>query len=31
LTGRYGGNVPGLTVTRQSLEDVYLTLTGSNR
>jgi ABC-2 type transport system ATP-binding protein len=31
LTGRHGGNVPGLTVTRQSLEDVYLTLTGSNR
>jgi len=29
LTSRHGGNVPGLTVTRQSLEDVYLTLTGS--
>lgn len=31
LTSRHGGNVPGLTVTRQSLEDVYLTLTGSTR
>ncbi|MEO3744783.1 ABC transporter ATP-binding protein [Plantactinospora sp. B5E13] len=26
LTARYGGPVPGLTVTRPSLEDVYLTL-----
>jgi ABC-2 type transport system ATP-binding protein len=31
LTSRHGGNVPGLTVTRQSLEDIYLTLTGSNQ
>ncbi|MEE6263476.1 ABC transporter ATP-binding protein [Plantactinospora sonchi] len=26
LTERYGGPVPGLTITRPSLEDVYLTL-----
>jgi ABC-2 type transport system ATP-binding protein len=31
LTGRHGGSVPGLTVTRQSLEDVYLSMIGSNR
>lgn len=31
LTSRHGGTVPGLTVTRQSLEDVYLALTGSDR
>ncbi|MEV0267859.1 ABC transporter ATP-binding protein [Hamadaea sp. NPDC050747] len=29
LTARYGGAVPGLSVTRPSLEDVYLDLIGS--
>ncbi|KKK06546.1 ABC transporter ATP-binding protein [Micromonospora sp. HK10] len=29
LTARYGGTVPGLKVTRPSLEDVYLKLIGS--
>lgn len=28
LVGRLGGEVPGLTVTRPTLEDVYLSLTG---
>ena len=28
LADRYGGEVPGLTVTRPSLEDVYLELIG---
>jgi ABC-2 type transport system ATP-binding protein len=28
LARRFGGEVPGLTVTRPTLEDVYLTLTG---
>ena len=28
LAARYGGEVPGLTVTRPSLEDVYLELIG---
>ena len=28
LTARYGGNVPGLSVTRPTLEDVYLDLIG---
>jgi ABC-2 type transport system ATP-binding protein len=28
LVGRYGGNVPGLTVTRPTLEDIYLDLIG---
>ena len=31
LTARYGGTVPGLKVTRPSLEDVYLKLIGSER
>jgi ABC-2 type transport system ATP-binding protein len=31
LSNRYGGTVPGLTVTRPSLEDVYLDLIGSSR
>jgi ABC-2 type transport system ATP-binding protein len=31
LAARYGGEVPGLTVTRPSLEDVYLELTGAGR
>ncbi|MBY8873851.1 ABC transporter ATP-binding protein [Micromonospora sp. PLK6-60] len=30
LTRRYGGPVPGLTVTRPSLEDVYLDLIGDH-
>lgn len=29
LTARYGGAVPGLSVTRPSLEDIYLDLIGS--
>jgi ABC-2 type transport system ATP-binding protein len=29
LTARHGGTVPGLTVTRPSLEDIYLDLIGS--
>ncbi|MEV6368404.1 ABC transporter ATP-binding protein [Micromonospora sp. WP24] len=28
LAGRFGGEVPGLTVTRPTLEDVYLTMIG---
>ncbi|MFJ8004711.1 ABC transporter ATP-binding protein [Streptomyces fagopyri] len=28
LTGRFDGEIPGLTVTRPTLEDVYLRLTG---
>jgi len=31
LAARYGGEVPGLTVTRPSLEDVYLQLIGQER
>ena len=31
LAARFGGEVPGLTVTRPSLEDVYLDLIGSPR
>jgi ABC-2 type transport system ATP-binding protein len=31
LAARYGGEVPGLTVTRPSLEDVYLELIGGQR
>jgi ABC-2 type transport system ATP-binding protein len=31
LAARYGGEVPGLTVTRPSLEDVYLQLIGGRR
>jgi ABC-2 type transport system ATP-binding protein len=31
LAERYGGEVPGLTVTRPTLEDVYLTLIGGSR
>jgi ABC-2 type transport system ATP-binding protein len=31
LAARYGGEVPGLTVTRPSLEDVYLELIGSRQ
>ncbi|WP_019872565.1 ABC transporter ATP-binding protein [Salinispora oceanensis] len=31
LTGRHGGTVPGLTVTRQSLENAYLTLIERDR
>jgi ABC-2 type transport system ATP-binding protein len=31
LAGRYGGEVPGLTVTRPTLEDVYLDLIGDQR
>jgi ABC-2 type transport system ATP-binding protein len=31
LAGRYGGEVPGLTVTRPTLEDVYLELIGGQR
>ncbi|RKN50515.1 ABC transporter ATP-binding protein [Micromonospora endolithica] len=31
LTRRYAGTVPGLTVTRPSLEDVYLDLIGEHR
>jgi ABC-2 type transport system ATP-binding protein len=31
LAERYGGEVPGLTVTRPTLEDVYLTLIGGPR
>jgi ABC-2 type transport system ATP-binding protein len=31
LAGRFGGEVPGLTVTRPSLEDVYLTMIGDAR
>ncbi len=31
LSGQLGGDVPGLTVTRPSLEDVYLELIGASR
>ena len=31
LSARYGGEVPGLTVTRPSLEDVYLELIGGRQ
>jgi ABC-2 type transport system ATP-binding protein len=31
LAARYGGEVPELTVTRPSLEDVYLELIGGQR
>jgi ABC-2 type transport system ATP-binding protein len=31
LVRQHGGDVPGLTVTRPSLEDVYLTLIGADR
>jgi ABC-2 type transport system ATP-binding protein len=31
LAERHGGEVPGLTVTRPSLEDVYLDMIGGNR
>jgi ABC-2 type transport system ATP-binding protein len=31
LAARYGGEVPGLTVTRPSLEDVYLELIGGHQ
>ena len=31
LSARFGGEVPGLTVTRPSLEDVYLELTGGRQ
>jgi ABC-2 type transport system ATP-binding protein len=31
LSARYGGEVPALTVTRPTLEDVYLQLIGANR
>jgi ABC-2 type transport system ATP-binding protein len=31
LAARYGGEVPGLTVARPSLEDVYLELTGGRQ
>jgi ABC-2 type transport system ATP-binding protein len=31
LAGQFGGEVPGLTVTRPSLEDVYLELIGAGR
>ncbi|HEX5597578.1 MAG TPA: ABC transporter ATP-binding protein [Micromonosporaceae bacterium] len=31
LTKQYGGSVPGLTVTRPSLEDIYLDLIGSTK
>ncbi|MGA4729499.1 ABC transporter ATP-binding protein [Micromonospora taraxaci] len=31
LAARYGGEVPGLTVTRPTLEDVYLTMIGHGR
>ncbi len=30
LAGRFGGEVPGLLVTRPTLEDVYLRLTGQS-
>jgi ABC-2 type transport system ATP-binding protein len=29
LAARFGGEIPGLTVTRPSLEDVYLTMIGA--
>jgi ABC-2 type transport system ATP-binding protein len=29
LAARFGGEVPGLTVTRPSLEDVYLSMIGA--
>lgn len=28
---RFGGEIPGLTVTRPTLEDVYLRLTGQSQ
>ncbi|MGH3322179.1 MAG: hypothetical protein ACRDN9_18810 [Streptosporangiaceae bacterium] len=31
LGARYGGEVPGLTVSRPSLEDVYLEMIGERR
>ena len=31
LAGRFGGEVPGLTVTRPTLEDAYLELTGGRQ
>jgi ABC-2 type transport system ATP-binding protein len=31
LAARYGGEVPGLTVTRPSLEDIYLELIGASQ
>ena len=31
LATRYGGEVPGLTVSRPTLEDVYLQMIGANR
>jgi ABC-2 type transport system ATP-binding protein len=31
LAARFGGEVPGLTVTRPTLEDVYLQMIGDNR
>jgi ABC-2 type transport system ATP-binding protein len=31
LAGRYTGEVPGLTVARPSLEDVYLTMIGATQ
>jgi ABC-2 type transport system ATP-binding protein len=31
LAGRFGGEVPGLTVTRPTLEDVYLQMIGERR
>ena len=31
LAARYGGEVPGLTVSRPTLEDVYLEMIGANR
>ncbi|MGW7513802.1 ABC transporter ATP-binding protein [Streptomyces massasporeus] len=31
LMGRFGGEIPGLTVTRPTLEDVYLRLTGQSQ
>jgi len=31
LAARFGGEVPGLTVTRPTLEDVYLRMIGDGR
>jgi ABC-2 type transport system ATP-binding protein len=31
LAGQYGGEIPGLTVSRPSLEDVYLTMIGASQ